>query len=101
MHGARGEVVVATVAHHLQQHNGNWNIFCSSPLQSLCESCHNSVAQSLEKGGRGEMIGLDGWPIRNDFQKWNQQWWRRGAPGGGTKDLRDDSRHRRREPGIL
>jgi hypothetical protein len=34
-------------------------------LQSLCKECHDSVKQSLEKGGAGHIRGcdLDGYPL--------------------------------------
>jgi 5-methylcytosine-specific restriction protein A len=33
--------VAATIAHHEERHEGNVEIFLSSPLRSLCESHHN------------------------------------------------------------
>jgi 5-methylcytosine-specific restriction protein A len=64
-HLKMNQVVVATTAHHLTRHKGNAEIFWSSPLESLCESCHNQDAQEEEADavrGYSTRIGLDGWP---------------------------------------
>ena len=63
MHLDRGEVVQADTVHHVERHDGNWEKFISSPLQSLCASCDNSIAQSIERLGYDKTIGVDGWPI--------------------------------------
>jgi 5-methylcytosine-specific restriction protein A len=54
----RGHVTPATVADHVVPHRGDPILFSGS-LQSLCEDCHNSVKQSLEKGGEGFIRGSD------------------------------------------
>jgi 5-methylcytosine-specific restriction endonuclease McrA len=57
-------VTQATIAHHITPHNGDLNAFYRGALMSLCQQCHDSDAQSLEKGGvPRSTIGLDGWPI--------------------------------------
>lgn len=54
----RGLVVVATVADHQVPHRGDPVLF-AGPLQSLCAECHNSLKQSIEKGGLGLIRGSD------------------------------------------
>jgi 5-methylcytosine-specific restriction enzyme A len=39
-------VVLATVAHHLVPHRGDWQLFIAGDLQSLCKRCHDSEAQA-------------------------------------------------------
>lgn len=42
----------ATDVHHLKRHEGNVETFFSSPLQSLCHSCHSSetIQEVNERG---------------------------------------------------
>ena len=47
-HKARGETVLATIVHHVLPHRGDWHLFITSELQSLCKSCHDSEAQAEE-----------------------------------------------------
>jgi 5-methylcytosine-specific restriction enzyme A len=60
---ARGRVRTAHAAHHVVRHENDPEIFWSSPLESLCEECHNSEAQQQEKKGFSRTIGTDGWPL--------------------------------------
>jgi 5-methylcytosine-specific restriction endonuclease McrA len=60
---ARGLTVAAEVAHHIEPHQGNEEIFWSSPLEALCKACHDSEAQQQEKLGFSTTIGYDGWPL--------------------------------------
>ena len=54
----------ASIAHHIQRHHGNPELFWRGELVSLCKQCHDSDAQSIEKGGKPRRtIGADGWPI--------------------------------------
>jgi 5-methylcytosine-specific restriction protein A len=41
----------ATDVHHTIAHKGNVNLFWSSPLESLCHSCHSRVTASEGRGG--------------------------------------------------
>lgn len=59
----RGTVTVATVADHIDRHDGDWNRFWLGPLQSLCESCHNSLKKRQEARGYKSDIDSNGWPI--------------------------------------
>jgi len=61
---ARGLVVVASVADHVTPHNGNWNLFLTGKLQSLCASCHSGSKRRIDLGKQPRpYIGEDGWPI--------------------------------------
>jgi len=53
----------ATVAHHTTPHKGDWNLFLTSTLQSLCKMHHDSIAKSIEARGYDKTIGHDGWPL--------------------------------------
>jgi hypothetical protein len=54
---------VATVADHIQPHNGNWNEFWLGELQSLCAPCHSSTKRTMElRGYDASAIDDDGWP---------------------------------------
>ena len=61
----RGVDRVATVAHHVAKHDGDYAAFWHGELESLCPSCyHNSDYQRIEGGGRWRpMVDRDGWPI--------------------------------------
>jgi 5-methylcytosine-specific restriction enzyme A len=59
---ARGVVMPATVADHVEPHKGNWNLFVLGELQSLCASCHNSSKRYIEERGYGIDVDDDGWP---------------------------------------
>jgi 5-methylcytosine-specific restriction enzyme A len=53
----RGVIVAATVAHHVMPHRGDWTLFITGELQSVCKPCHDSEAQAEEAAlmltGRG------------------------------------------------
>ena len=59
---ARGEIVPASVVHHVEQHRGDINKFRLSDLVSLCKPCHDGDAQQREVAGFSRRIGTDGWP---------------------------------------
>ena len=54
--------VLATVAHHVVPHKGDWCLFIEGELNSLCKRCHDSAEQMVEKRGYTNEIGIDGWP---------------------------------------
>lgn len=59
----RGQVTPANIAHHNEPHKGDLHKFYHGPLTSLCKQCHDSEAQSIERGGKPKQtIGPDGWP---------------------------------------
>jgi hypothetical protein len=62
-HKRRGQAVVATVVHHVNRHNGVWELFISGPFESSCEACHNGEIQQEEIAGHSREIGVDGWPV--------------------------------------
>jgi 5-methylcytosine-specific restriction protein A len=59
---ARGLVVPATIADHVEPHDGDLNKFWLGKLQSLCANCHNKDKSSEERRGYRTDIGIDGWP---------------------------------------
>ena len=69
----RAKVTAATVADHITPHRGDPILF-EGPLQSLCKECHDSVKQSLEKGGDGFIKGSDsrGMPL-DPRHAWNRE----------------------------
>src|SRR5262245_460061 len=60
-----GHVREARVAHHVVPHKGNWDLFCTGDLESLCKQCHDAHTASTERAGLPvrPRTGLDGWPI--------------------------------------
>ena len=61
---ARGLVVPATVADHVEPHRGDADKFWNGRLQSLCAPCHSRDKQREENGGRAIVaIACDGWPV--------------------------------------
>jgi 5-methylcytosine-specific restriction protein A len=62
-HLERGEVVPATVVHHVKAHKGNMALFLSpTNLESLCKPCHDGPTQKEEVNGYSNDRGPDGWP---------------------------------------
>jgi len=60
---AQGRSTAACVVDHVIPHRGDRTAFKLGQLQSLCESCHNSTKQQIEKHGFVRDIGLDGKPV--------------------------------------
>jgi 5-methylcytosine-specific restriction endonuclease McrA len=46
-----GYVVEATVVHHALPHRGDWHLFITGDLESLCKRCHDRDAQADERSG--------------------------------------------------
>jgi 5-methylcytosine-specific restriction endonuclease McrA len=44
----RGHVTAANVADHVEVQRGDWTVFCTGELQSLCEPCHKSAKRQIE-----------------------------------------------------
>jgi hypothetical protein len=59
---AKGLIVPATVADHIEKHGGDQNKFWFGQLQSLCVECHNRAKQQIETRGYVDDIGPDGMP---------------------------------------
>ena len=52
-HLARGEVVEANVADHVEPHKGDLTKFWYGELQSLCSPCHDGEKRYIERGPYG------------------------------------------------
>ena len=59
---AKGLIMPARVADHIEWHDGDQNKFWFGQLQSLCTECHNRSKQQLEVRGYIDDIGADGFP---------------------------------------
>lgn len=59
----RGQVVRATVVHHVERHDGDPLKFFGGPFASRCKPCHDSDDQAAEAKGYSAEIGADGWPV--------------------------------------
>ncbi len=60
-----GKVTAASIADHVIPHRGDWRLFISGELQSMCGPCHSSDKQSRERSGRtySRAVGVDGLPL--------------------------------------
>ena len=56
-------VTAATVADHITPHKGDYNLFWHGALQSLCNPCHNSLKQHVEKHGYSNACDVHGRPL--------------------------------------
>lgn len=64
MCAANGLVTPATIADHITPHNGDWILFLTAPLQSLCKPCHDSDKRFIDLNGYARIqFGVDGWPL--------------------------------------
>ena len=57
-------IKAATVAHHVQDHKGDWGLFCNSPLESLCKPCHDYVYLGSEVLGYQRGCDINGRPYK-------------------------------------
>jgi 5-methylcytosine-specific restriction endonuclease McrA len=55
-----GHVTLATVADHVENHNGDYNAFRLGPLRSLCADCHNALGRTNRP--RRSPVRADGTP---------------------------------------
>jgi hypothetical protein len=69
---AKGLIVIATVAHHVDRHNGDPELFWNGELRSSCAPCHDIIEQAIE--ARGYEVGCDnkGRPVAADHP-WNRR----------------------------
>lgn len=60
-----GRVVAQFHADHIKPHGFDPVLFWDEAnVQVLCEPCHNSDKQRVERGGKvRQVVGVDGWPI--------------------------------------
>jgi len=49
-HLVKGEYEPAVDVHHLVPHRGDRQIFITSPLESLCHSCHSKATKAESQG---------------------------------------------------
>ena len=62
-HLSRGQYVPASVVDHIEPHRGDMKLFWDlNNWQSLCDTCHNSFKQRLEKSGVAVGCDLSGIP---------------------------------------
>jgi 5-methylcytosine-specific restriction protein A len=59
-------VKAATVAHHVIDHHGDYKIFFSSPLQSLCKSCHDNIREGSHVLSCQRGCDINGKPYRTN-----------------------------------
>lgn len=59
----QGRITAATVVDHVKPHRGDDHEFWHGRLQSLCDTCHNAVKQSLERTGRRRGCDVHGRPL--------------------------------------
>ena len=54
------------VADHIIKHDGDEELFWDiDNIQSVSKQYHDSIKQSIEKGGTPKVqIGIDGWPVQ-------------------------------------
>lgn len=62
---AEGRVTPATIADHVEEHNGDRMAFEFGELQSLCFACHNRKTFGQFGDQPRLTFGADGWPIEN------------------------------------
>lgn len=68
----RGIVTAAAVVDHIQPHRGDMNLFWDRRnWQPLCDHCHNSYKQRLEKSGRETGCDASGRPL-DPGHHWNR-----------------------------
>jgi len=60
---AAGAVTAATVADHITPHRGDYDLFWTGPLQSLCKHCHDIAKQQIERRGYHDMSDAAGFPL--------------------------------------
>lgn len=66
-----GEVVPATIAHHVEPHKGNEELFFHGALASSCKPCHDKIEQSIEKQGFDSGCDNSGTPV-DPKHPWNE-----------------------------
>ena len=57
-------VKAATVAHHLEDHRGDYNLFFNSPLESLCKQCHDNIINGSKHFGYQRGCDINGKPYK-------------------------------------
>ena len=57
---AKGEITPATIADHSPPHGGDYTLFLTGPLRSLCKPHHDGLQPSFRHKGYRLDIGVDG-----------------------------------------
>ena len=60
---AKGQITPATIADHSPPHGGDYNLFLTGPIRSLCKECHDGLQPSFKHKGYRRDIGVDGYPL--------------------------------------
>lgn len=66
---ARGRTTEASVADHITPHRGDYDLFWTGELQSLCgpppkgRNCHSRIKQQVEERGYHNEVDADGYPL--------------------------------------
>jgi hypothetical protein len=59
---------MATIAHHIESHRGDVNLFRCGVLKSLCKKCHDGLTESGKpKPKSGDR---DGYPVEDPAPAW-------------------------------
>jgi|SRR5580704_226375 5-methylcytosine-specific restriction protein A len=59
----QGRITPATVADHFPAHDGDYNLFLTGPIRSLCAPCHDGLQPAFKHKDYSSAIGDDGYPI--------------------------------------
>jgi 5-methylcytosine-specific restriction enzyme A len=68
---AKGEITPATGADHFPPHKGDYNLFITGPIRSLCKPCHDGLQPAFKHKGYRPDIGVDGFPL-DPKHPWNR-----------------------------
>jgi 5-methylcytosine-specific restriction enzyme A len=63
---ADNTIRAAKVVHHVIDHRGDWDLFCDSPLQSLCKQCHDNIWQGSDALGYQRGCDISGAPYKTN-----------------------------------
>jgi 5-methylcytosine-specific restriction protein A len=61
----------ATVANHVIPHRGNWTLFSTGELESVCKACHDGPIQAEEAAGAVKGNDVSGRPL-DPRHPWNR-----------------------------
>jgi 5-methylcytosine-specific restriction protein A len=63
---ADNHIKAASVAHHVHDHRGDYKLFFSSPLESLCKECHDNLKQGSHVLGYQRGCDVNGKPYKTN-----------------------------------
>ena len=58
-----GRKTHARNVNHVTPHKGDWSLFISGPLESLCDAHHNRDVQGVERRGFSLQVDTNGYPV--------------------------------------